>query len=70
MRNNAYASMKTHVDVPNHSTDSRQQQRARKEEIAMSDLKRKHGYGVYSWAEGMTRRIARAIARSVAKEAR
>lgn len=31
-------------------------------------LKQRHGFGVYSWAQGMTRRIARRISRDMARK--
>lgn len=33
----------------------------------MLDLKQKHGSGEYSWAEGINRKIARRIARDMAR---
>jgi len=34
----------------------------------MIELKNKHGHGAYSWTEGMTRKIARRIARDVTRQ--
>jgi hypothetical protein len=31
-------------------------------------LKQRHGHGVYSWAQGMTRRIARRISLDMARK--
>jgi len=36
-------------------------------EREFATLKDKHGHGVYSWAEGMNRRVARKIARTRAR---
>lgn len=45
------------------ATDSRQQRRAREFQSEFKYVKRHHGFGVYSWAEGVTRKAARRIAR-------
>jgi hypothetical protein len=45
---------------------TRQQRRAEKFRRNFRELKEKHGCGVYSWAEGMTRKAARKIARRLA----
>ena len=48
--------------------ESRQQLRAKLFKSAFAQVKEKHGSGQYSWAEGVTRRSARRIARSIAKQ--
>ena len=48
--------------------ETRQQKRKKAFDKAFKEVKQKHGSGTYSWAEGVTRKSARKIARKWAKE--
>jgi hypothetical protein len=53
--------------VPRTGKSTRQEMFRSRFADMFGKLKRRHGSGLYSWAEGMSRRTARRIARDVAR---